>query len=103
MKYAVLSFDVEEFDLPREHGEEIPLEEGVRVSSEGLEKILEIMKKSEVKATFFVTGNFAEKNPELVRRIVREGHEVACHGVDHFFQKKATLKGRKTLSKKWRE
>ena len=53
MKYAVLSFDVEEFDLPREHGEEIPLEEGVRVSSEGLEKILEIMKKSEVKATFF--------------------------------------------------
>lgn len=100
MKYAVLSFDVEEFDLPREHGEEISLEEGVRVSSEGLEKILEIMKKSAVKATFFVTGNFAEKNPELVRRIVREGHEVACHGVDHFSPKESDLERSKNIVEK---
>ena len=35
---VLLSFDVEEFDLPREHGAEISLEEGVKVSAEGLEK-----------------------------------------------------------------
>lgn len=83
MKKVMLSFDVEEFDLPREHGAEISLEEGVRVSSEGLEKVLSLCKKKEVKATFFVTGNFAKTRPDLVKKIVKEGHEVACHGVDH--------------------
>ena len=41
MKKVLLSFDVEEFDLPKEHGGEISLEEGVKVSAEGLEKILD--------------------------------------------------------------
>ena len=80
----LLSFDVEEFDLPREHGAEISLEEGVRVSAEGLEKILEVLARTEVKATFFVTGNFAKCRSDLVKRILAEGHEVGCHGVDHF-------------------
>ncbi|MBQ3441022.1 polysaccharide deacetylase family protein [Candidatus Saccharibacteria bacterium] len=81
---VLFSFDVEEFDLPREHGGEISLEEGVKVSSAGLLKILELLKRCEVKATFFVTGNFARINPKLVLQIMKDGHEVACHGVDHF-------------------
>lgn len=81
---VLLSFDVEEFDLPREHGGEISLEEGVKVSSDGLMKILELLKRCEVKATFFVTGNFARLRPDLVRAILDDGHEVGCHGVDHF-------------------
>ena len=80
----LLSFDVEEFDLPREHGEEISLEEGLKVSAKGLKRILEVLNKTGVKATFFCTGNFAEGRPGLIREIVKGGHEVACHGVDHF-------------------
>ena len=80
----LLSFDVEEFDLPREHGEEISLEEGLKVSAKGLKRILEVLNKTGVKATFFCTRNFAEGRPGLIREIVKGGHEVACHGVDHF-------------------
>ena len=68
---VMLSFDVEEFDLPREHGGKISVEEGAEVSAEGLKKILELLEKYKVKATFFVTGNFAKCQPELVKRIVK--------------------------------
>ena len=80
----LLSFDTEEFDVPREHGVNISLEEGMRVSVEGTTRILDCLKRNGVCATFFCTGNFAEQAPRLIRRIMDEGHEVACHGVDHW-------------------
>ena len=97
---VLLSFDVEEFDLPREHGGEISLEEGVEVSSGGLIKILKLLKKQGVKATFFTTGNFARINPELVLKIVKDGHEIACHGVDHFEPKKSDIAESKKIVEK---
>lgn len=85
----LLSFDTEEFDVPREHGVAFTLEEGMKVSKEGTNRILDVLKSNGVKATFFCTGNFAENAPEVMLRIMDEGHEVACHGVDHW-QPKAT-------------
>ena len=83
-KTVLLSFDTEEFDVPREHDVPFSLEEGMKVSIEGITTILDILQKNEVKATFFCTGNFAENAPSIIKRIVDEGHEVACHGVDHW-------------------
>ena len=80
----LLSFDIEEFDGPREHGVDYTLEEGMKVSVEGTNVILDILKANDVRATFFCTANFAENAPLVMKRIVDEGHEVACHGVDHF-------------------
>ena len=80
----LLSFDTEEFDVPREHGVDFSLEEGMKVSKVGTNRILDVLKQNGVKATFFCTGNFAEHAPEVMQRIMDEGHEVACHGVDHF-------------------
>ena len=81
----LLSFDTEEFDVPREHGVDYDtLHEGMEVSVLGTERILDILKANDVHATFFCTGNFAEHAPNLMQRILREGHEVACHGVDHW-------------------
>lgn len=80
----LLSFDTEEFDVPREHGVDYTLKEGLEVSIYGTNLILDILKKNEVKATFFCTGNFAENAKEVMNRIINEGHEVACHGVDHW-------------------
>lgn len=85
----LLSFDTEEFDVPREHGVNFTLEQGMQVSEEGTRRILDVLKANQVKATFFCTGNFAENAPGIMRRIMDEGHEVACHGVDHW-QPKAT-------------
>jgi peptidoglycan/xylan/chitin deacetylase (PgdA/CDA1 family) len=84
MGQILLSFDTEEFDVPREHGVDITLEQGMTVSKEGVRRILDILKANGVKATFFCTGNFAEQAPEVMQCIVDEGHEVACHGVDHW-------------------
>jgi peptidoglycan/xylan/chitin deacetylase (PgdA/CDA1 family) len=45
--------------------------------------ILDILKQKQVKATFFVIGKNASQNPSLLRRIVKEGHEVENHGYSH--------------------
>ena len=80
----LLSFDTEEFDVPREHGVDFTLEQGMEVSIAGTIRILDMLKQNDVKATFFCTGNFATHAPEVMKRIIDEGHEVACHGVDHW-------------------
>lgn len=97
---VLLSFDVEEFDLPREHGAEISLEEGMKVSAEGLVCILKVLAKIKVKATFFITGNFAMSCPDLVAEIRDAGHEVACHGVDHFKPRKTDIAESKKIIEK---
>jgi len=45
--------------------------------------ILDILKEKGVKATFFVVGSEAERHPEIVRRIVAEGHEIGNHSFSH--------------------
>ena len=47
------------------------------------EPILDALKKHDVKATFFVVGNFLETSPELVKRMVEEGHIVGNHTYHH--------------------
>lgn len=47
------------------------------------ERLLAILGDSEVKATFFVLGWVAERFPALVKRIHRDGHELASHSYDH--------------------
>ncbi len=47
------------------------------------EKILQIFNDVGIKATFFVLGCVAEREPELVRAILNEGHEIASHGYSH--------------------
>jgi len=46
-------------------------------------RLLEILAAHDTKATFFTLGWIAERYPELIRRIVREGHELASHGYGH--------------------
>ena len=48
------------------------------------EQILDVLKKHDVKAAFFVVGNYIEQNPELVRRMLREGHIVGNHTYHHY-------------------
>ena len=47
------------------------------------EKILDTLKKHDVKAAFFLVGNYIERNADLVRRMVEEGHIVANHTMHH--------------------
>lgn len=46
-------------------------------------KVLDILKENDIKATFFIIGSKAEKYPELVSRIIDEGHLIGSHSWDH--------------------
>ena len=46
--------------------------------------ILDTLKKHEVKAVFFLVGNYLEKNADLVRRMADEGHTVGNHTMHHY-------------------
>jgi len=48
-------------------------------------QVLEILRQHQVPATFFVCGRNVEKHPDLLRRIVADGHEVGNHTYSHLF------------------
>ena len=54
-------------------------------------QVLDILKKHNVKATFFVIGKLAEKHPDIVKRIAREGHVLGNHTYNHAQLKKLTM------------
>lgn len=55
-------------------------------------KILDILKKHEVSAAFFLVGNYIEKNADLVRRMTEEGHIVGNHTMHHYDMSKISEK-----------
>lgn len=46
--------------------------------------ILDVLKEKNVKAIFFVTYDFAKDNPDLIRRMIKEGHVVGNHSYHHY-------------------
>ncbi len=47
-------------------------------------KILDVLKEKNVKATFFVTSYYISSSPDIVKRMVEEGHVVANHSMHHY-------------------
>ena len=45
--------------------------------------MLDALRDADARATFFVLGRHVRAHPEIVHRIVDEGHELASHGDDH--------------------
>lgn len=54
------------------------------------EKLLDLLKQFNVKATFFVVAKSAAKNPHIIERMIKEGHLLGLHSLEH---KNALLKG----------
>lgn len=50
---------------------------------EYLVKILEVLEKHKIHATFFLEGKWTEKNPEIAKMLVDKGHEVGNHSYSH--------------------
>lgn len=86
-KYVMLSFDLEEFDIPREYGYNMTMEEQVLLSVKGVKKILQLLDEMNIKVTFFCTTNFACIAPEIIQHIINANHEIASHGCDHYCPK----------------
>jgi len=94
----LLSFDIEEFDMPLEYGKEISFHDQIDISINGSNHILDILDKHGVKATFFSTVVFAQNAPEVIKRIISGGHELASHSYYHSnFELEHLLTSRKVL------
>lgn len=52
-------------------------------SAEFTPDVLDILRERGIKATFFVLGRHVRAHPDIARRIVEDGHELASHGDDH--------------------
>ena len=81
---ASFSFDIEDWY----HSELIPERDreaagAASVVETGTTAILDLLRTHAIRATFFVLGDVARAHPALVRRIVDDGHELGCHGMDH--------------------
>lgn len=49
-------------------------------------QVLDLLKKEGIKATFFVLGEQVERNPEIAKRIVDEGHAIGNHSYNHVYK-----------------
>lgn len=49
----------------------------------GMPKLLDLFRNENISVTFFTTGEMAAQFPDLMNRIVNEGHELGCHGHTH--------------------
>lgn len=52
-------------------------------SAEDIDDILETLRNNEVKITFFMVGDWVDKNPEAVKKIYEQGHEIGNHSNTH--------------------
>lgn len=95
----LLSFDIEEFDMPLEYGGQISFKDQIQVSQSGTLKILNILEKYDLPATFFSTVVFAENSREIIQNLLNAGHELASHTWFHSrFEVSDLKKSRKRLS-----
>jgi len=60
-----------------------PFLRGYRGVEHGLPALLDVLRQLNVPATFFTTGEVADRFPRAVEEVVEQGHELACHGMSH--------------------
>lgn len=52
-------------------------------SDKGTEKILDILRRQKIKCTMFLTGEFIKHYPDLVKKMIEDGHEIGNHSYNH--------------------
>ncbi|HUI72639.1 MAG TPA: polysaccharide deacetylase family protein [Spirochaetia bacterium] len=68
------------FDMETDIGSYLKSYKGVKT---GTSRVLSILSRAGIRATFFFTGDAAEKNQDVVTEVARAGHEVGCHSLRH--------------------
>ncbi len=79
-KYAILSMDVE--DWYQSYHFDGDIDKSVTVL-DGLDTALRILRQRGIPGSFFVLGEIADQLKDTLRRMDRDGHDIACHGWEH--------------------
>ena len=79
----LLGIDFEDWYHPQLVEPFVSKEKKVPSMFKGLDKILDLLRKNDSKATFFVVGDLLESNPEILDKIMSGGHEIGFHTMKH--------------------
>ena len=77
----------------KESKQNIALECNVVWGTEYIEPMLDVLKEKDIHITFFIGGEWAKSNPDLMNRIAKEGHEIGNHGYSHQHHNNLNLDG----------
>ena len=95
----ILTFDVEEFDMPLEYDHSISVDEQMHIGKLGLDAITPILLQPNIICTLFTTANFAQQYPESIAELA-QSNEIASHTFYHSsFEEKDLLQSRLALEK----
>ncbi|MDR2133048.1 MAG: polysaccharide deacetylase [Clostridiales Family XIII bacterium] len=93
---VMLTFDFDAETLwtardPENAGRIGTLSHGEYAGKRGVHDILRMLKECEIKATFYVPGQTAERYPAVIEKIVDLGHEIGHHSYDHRWKAEGSL------------
>jgi len=80
---AAFTVDLEDYYHPELIRRHATIGQRVDRAAISTEPILELLERHGVHATFFIVGEVIERDPGLIQRIVRAGHEIGCHTHTH--------------------
>lgn len=89
-RYILMSFDVEEFDMPLEYNQNLSIYEQMETGFKGLQATMSVINGMDAACTFFTTAHFANWFPDSIRQMSRK-HEIASHTFYHSQYKTADL------------
>jgi peptidoglycan/xylan/chitin deacetylase (PgdA/CDA1 family) len=96
-RFILMSFDVEEFDMPGEYNQNLSIYEQMEVGFKGLQATSAVINGTDVPCTLFTTAHFATWYPDTIRSLARK-HEIASHTFFHSsFKTSDLLQSRTTL------
>ncbi len=94
-----LTIDCEQWNCPLLEGKEVEENNDISFSKKGNEILLDLFDKYNLKATFFVTGYFAERESGQVELIKTKNHEIAGHGYNHHYRDNKELELKEDIIK----
>ncbi|MFH1460417.1 MAG: polysaccharide deacetylase family protein [Candidatus Omnitrophota bacterium] len=78
-KKIFLTFDLEEWPIRGRYKIDPNFEKNTKFSKNGTLKLMDLFSKYNIKCTFFVTGFFAQNEPEVIKLLSSKGHEIGSH------------------------
>jgi peptidoglycan/xylan/chitin deacetylase (PgdA/CDA1 family) len=79
----LLSYDVEEFDVPMEFGGHLEFEQQLEISTKGLQSLVALLDKYNIRCTLYCTAQYALHRKEVIQELHKKGFEIASHGYYH--------------------
>jgi peptidoglycan/xylan/chitin deacetylase (PgdA/CDA1 family) len=89
-RYILMSFDVEEFDMPLEYNQSLSIYEQMDTGFKGLQATMSVINGNDAPCTFFTTAHFANWFADSIKQMSRK-HEIASHTFYHTQYKTADL------------